>query len=180
MKKIVYQIPINKELEDIDKLSKIIENSNWVSKSMIIVNCSPDYSSICTQMVNHKLSHLNDNELFEQMYLELPYPNMSQIWNRDTCEYEYFDRYLSLWVAKYIKSGYNYLFVDSATIRGKNFNKVKLSIKQYLDPNEYKFASLYVEEKSIFLPDFYVEKYCTDINGELTFSWENENNPNWK
>ncbi len=179
MKKI-HKISIHKEISDIDKLSKIIEDSKWVSKSMIIVNCSPDYSSICTQMLSHKLSHLNDNELFEQLYLEMPYPNMTQIWNKETCEYEYFDRYLSLWAAKYIRSGYNYLFVDSATIRGKNFNKVKLSIKTRLDIEDYRFASMYVESKSIFVPDYYVEQYSSENDGELTFSWENENNPNWK
>lgn len=168
-------ITLTKEIKDIQRLSKLIREDAWLSSSTILVNCSPDYSSILCQVLNHSLSTENENELYEQITMEMPYPTMSQVWDKDSREYLPFDRYLSNWVRS-ISSSYSYLFLDSGCLRGKNFSKVKSLIKDRLSPSQYRFACLYLEEGSIFLPDYYVEKVDKD---SLIFEWENPLNPNW-
>lgn len=171
-----FEIDYAKEIEDSLKLASIIRDDKWIDKDTIIVNCSPDYSSICSQIINHNLSDLNKNELFEQIPLEIPYPNMSQIWNRTEYVYEMYDKYLINWIRQYISSSYKYLFIDSGTIRGKNFSKLKSVLR---DKTDFKLASLYVQDDSIIVPDYYVEKFNFNNQGGLLFRWENLKNPNW-
>lgn len=170
-----YKIGMEKEIKDSYKLADIIMRDNWVDNETVIVNCSPDYSSIVCQIVNHHLSSNNNHELREQLLLEMPYPTMSQIWNKDTGEWELFSKYLPLWVTKLDRSC-KYLFIDSATIRGKNFSLLRTNILNKVD---YKLASLYVEESSLLIPDYYVEKFSQSSKGGLIFEWENPLNPNW-
>lgn len=165
-----------KEINDIFKLSQIIKNDNWISDNLIIVNCSPDYSSICCQVINHDLSKINNNELFEQISLEMPYPTSNIIFDREKLDYENFSRYLYLWNQKYISKDYKYLFIDSGTLRGVNFSKLRSIIKDRCD---FKLASLYVQDNSILTPDYYVEKFNFEKQGGLIFEWENPKNPNW-
>lgn len=172
-------VSYEKEVADSKKLVEQIAKSNWVSSNTIIVNCSPDYSSRVTQMVNHKLSYLNKNELYECIDLEMPYPIMSQIWNKTDKNFQLFDNYLLDWVRTHISSQFDYLFIDAGTIRGKNFTKVRNAIKNKLELPTFRFASLYVEEESIFHPDYFVEKYDRYSQGGLLFEWENVDNPNW-
>lgn len=168
-------IPYEKEKLDTITLVNQIAKSDWIDKDVTIINCSPDYSSIVTQIVNHKLSYLNKNETFEIIDLPMPYPTMSQVWDNIDKEYYQFNKYLAEWVRRYIQKTAKYLFIDSGTLRGQNFTKVKNAIKGKLEPEQYRFASLYLHSDSIFEPDFYVEKF----NGGLLFEWENSNNPNW-
>jgi len=168
----------DKEINDTEKLTDIIRSDAWIDSDTIIVTCSPDYSSGLTMIINHKLSHLNENELFPQIKMEMPYPNMTQVWN-ERMESQHFDTYLKEWCSKYIDKSYKYLFIDSGTLRGKNFNKVKLTIKDYLDNDRYKFASLYLQKSSIFTPHYYVESFDAEKQGGLLFWWENIDNPNW-
>jgi hypothetical protein len=168
----VNKISYDKEIKDTHAIALQIEKDGWMSRDTIIVCCSPDYSSLTCQILNHSLSHLNGNELYDQLSLEMPYPTMSQIWDREKGEYILFDRYLAQWVAHNIHNGYHYLFVDSATLRGRNFSKVKSLLK--ISPSNYRFASLYLQEDSIFTPDYYVERIDKPI-----FEWENPLNPNW-
>lgn len=173
----LYHISYEKERIDTLKLADTIKKDAWIDSSTIIVTCSPDYSSYTSMIINHSLSYLNKNELFENIFMEMPYPIMSQVWDRETAEYKLFDVYLNDWVKKYINSSFKYLLIDSATIRGKNFSKVKHAIR---DKAEYKLASLYIEKQSIITPDYFVERYDENEKGELIFSWENSDNPNWK
>lgn len=175
----MFYISYEKEIHDSQLLADMIKQDGWIDSSTIIVTCSPDYSSIPSQIVNHKLSHLNNNELFETKTFEMPYPVCSQIWNQDKEEYELYDRYAAKWVDKNIHISNKYLFLDSGTIRGKNFSKLHLLVRTKLEPDGYRFASLYVEENSIFVPHYYVQKYSDSINGGLIFQWENSDNPNW-
>ncbi len=167
-------ISIEKEVVDSYKLADIIMRDGWIDEDTIIVNCSPDYSSLTCQLVNHRLSSNNNHELYEQITLEMPYPIMSQIWNNDSREWEDFNKYLPLWVNKLSRSN-KYLFIDSATIRGKNFSLVKTNM---LGKFDYKLASLYVEENSLVIPDYYSEIF-SQKEGGLIFEWENPLNPNW-
>ncbi len=168
-------VSYEKELADTHRLIDVIQEDNWIDSDTIIVNCSPDYSSTVCQIVNHKLSHLNKNELFEMLFLEMPYPTSPQVWNRDTKTYEYFDRYLLSWVYSNVSKDYKYLFIDSATVRGKNFQRVKDVVRTRIENENFRFASLYMHKDSIFIPDYSVQKY----EGGLVFQWENFKNPNW-
>lgn len=154
-------------------LKEKIDQDKWIDSKTIFVNCSPDYSSIVCQILNHSLSSA---DLFEEIILEMPYPVSNQIFDRYELEYKDFDKYLSEWVKKYIDSDYKYLFIDSATLRGKNFTKVRNQVKHKID---CKFASLYVQNDSVFTPDYYVEKFNFITQGGLIFEWENPKNKNW-
>lgn len=174
-----FRISVEKEYADTIKLIDQIKQDGWIDSTTVLINCSPDYSSRLTQLINHKLSFLNKNELYEQVPLEMPYPTMSQIYNSQTHSYEFFDKYLTEWVRHHIYKECKYLFIDSGTLRGKNFNKVRLSVKPYLEPLSVRFASLYVQSDSIFCPDYFVEEFDKETQGGLLFQWENVNNPNW-
>lgn len=168
-----------KERGDIFKLSDIILNDRWVDKDTVLVNCSPDYTSITTQVLNHKLSVINKNELFPVINLEMPYPNMSQVWDPVTDKYELYDTYLDKWIKKYVSASSRFLFVESGVLRGKNFNKLKLCLRDKLDRENYRFCSLYLQSTSIFKPDYYVQEFDPQKDGGLLFWWENFENPNW-
>lgn len=174
-----FYISSEKENLDSQELVKKIIKDGWVNSSTILVNCCPNYSSSLSQMINHKLSYLNKNELFECIPLETPYPNMSQIFNIQTQSYEMFDRYLIDWVRQYISPSFNYLFINSSLLTGKNFNKIKMLVRTKLDPSNYRFASLYMESSSIFKPDYYTQQFDKEKQGGLLFHWENAENPNW-
>lgn len=170
-----FHISSVKEESDTGALLDIIKASKWVDSSTILVNCSPDYSSTLTQQINHKLSYLNKNELFEVINMEMPYPTGNQVWDNTDKIYLPFDSYLKKWMMQVTAN--KYLFIDSGTLRGKNFNKVRLALNS--SKAEYRFASLYVQDDSIFTPDYYVEKFNKQEKGGLLFYWENADNPNW-
>lgn len=170
-----YYIPIEKEIIDSYSLATMIGKDEWVDSNTVIVNCSPDYSSIVCQTVNHRLSSNNKHELYEQLCLEMPFPTMSQIWNKETRQYELYHKYLHEWISRLDKTC-KYLFIDSATLRGKNFSLLRTNAINKID---YKLASLYLEESSIITPDYYVEKFSAKEKGGIIFEWENPLNPNW-
>lgn len=174
-----FRVEPEKERKDIFKLCNIILEDGWVDKEIVLVNCSPDYSSITTQLLNHHLSVINKNELFPVLPLEMPYPNMSQVWDPITEKYELYDSYLDKWIKKYVTASSRFLFIESGVLRGKNFNKLKLSLREKLDRANYKLASLYLQSSSIVRPDYYVQEFNFDRDGGLLFWWENFENPNW-
>ncbi len=109
----------------------------------------------------------------------MPYPNMSQVWDPVTEKYELYDTYLDKWIKKYVSTGSRFLFLESGVLRGKNFNKVKLCLRDKLERENYRFASLYLQSSSIFKPDYYVQEFDFEKDGGLLFWWENFENPNW-
>lgn len=172
-----FNISKEKEFQDSKRLADLIIKDDWIDKDTIIVVCSPDYSGICCQVINHKLSYTFNHELLDQLYLEMPYPTMSQIFNMETSEYQPYDRYLKDWINSNIHSGFKYLFIDSATCRGKNFAKLKSVLRG--DSENFKFASVYLQDDSIFIPDYFIQKFNQKEQGGILFEWENPNNPNW-
>lgn len=161
----------DKELSDTRKLIDSIKSSGWVKPDMTIVNCFPEYSSRVTQVVNHRLSYLNRNELFEQMDLAMPYPNMVQVWNWCDKKYQTFPNYMSDWVRQNISTDGSYLFVTSR----ENLAVIRPFLKVKLEPDNYRLAALYVREGDLE-PDFWVEK----TDKRIIFEWENMDNPNWR
>jgi len=168
-----------KEREDIIKLAGIIINDGWVDSNLTIVNCSPDYSSTASMITNHLLSVLNKDELFPMIGLEMPYPNMSQVWDPLEEKYELYDTYLDKWIKRHVYSSSKLLFIDSGVLRGKNFGKLKLCLSGKLDRENYKLASIYLQSGSITKPDYYVQEFDFEKDGGLLFWWENFENPNW-
>jgi len=162
-------ITVEKEWMDTIILSNKIKTDKWMNPSTVIVNCFPEYSSRLTQTLNHLLSPINKNSLFEQIDLAIPAPEYTQVWNPLTRNYEGFDTYLKSWINENVFSC-NFLFVTN-TISPKNFNKIKLSMRNKLDNEHFRFCSLYVPEDSTFIPDYYKEKWDTPIY----FEWENLN-----
>lgn len=160
----------DKEFYDTEKLIEKVKSDKWIDSDTIIVNCMPEYSSSLSMILNHKLSHLNENELFANVKMEIPNFDMSQVWN-DRMEYQHFDIYLKEWYNKYIQNGYKYLFVTSGIADSRSLNKIRLTIRTILEPDNYRFASLYNVKGSSFVPDYQVE----DFDGKLIFWWQNGN-----
>jgi len=175
-----FYIPYKKEILDSLDVIESINWSKWVKKDTIIVNCFPEYSSRLTQLVNHKLSYLNRNELYEVIDLAIPYPDTFQVWDNVEKSYRPFDNYLYDWSRLNIRKDVNYLFITSGIFRDKDMLKVKQAVKQRLEPDNYRFLSLYLQSDSTFTPDFFFETFNKDIQGPLLFEWENVNNPNRK
>lgn len=173
-----FYISREKEQKDTETLISMIKEDKWFDNQTIIVNCSPDYSSRLVQDINHSLSSINKNDLLEVIDMQMPYPNSSQVWCPKDKEFQLFDYYLKNWIRDNLFFN-KFLFVDSGTLRGKNFSKVRMCVKQNLDTEYFKFASLYVQSSSIFKPDFYVEEFDKEKDGGLLFNWENPKNPNW-
>lgn len=164
---------IDREKEYIDTISliKTIELDNWVDSSTIIVVCSPEYSSQLCQIINHSLSHLNNNEPFEMDFLEMPYPNEERL---TKVEYSILCDSLS---KKYKDTNSKLLFVDSGCLRGSNFSTLENHMRGVV--SNYKFACLYLQSDSIFEPDYYTQKFDFIEDGGLLFWWENPKNPLW-
>lgn len=81
-------ILMQKEIEDINRLITQIKDSKWVDSNTLFVNCFPEYSSILTQLTNHRLSYINNHELFEVINLGMPYTRMSQVWDPEDRNYK--------------------------------------------------------------------------------------------
>ena len=162
-----------KEYFDTFKLIEKIDNSGWIDPSIVIVVCSPEYSSMLCQIINHKLSHHNNNVPFNMDFIEMPYPGQ-ELYDNDT----YIDD-LEKFGKKYVNTDKKLLFIDSGVLRGSNFTILDTVMEEYLTPRHRKFACLYKQSDSIFEPDFYVESFSFEKQGGLTFWWENEDNPYW-
>lgn len=168
-----------KERSDIFRLCDIILQDSWIDNTVTLVNCSPDYTSVITQVANHKLSEINKNELFPVINLEMPYPNMSQVWDPVDDKYELYDTYLDKWIKRYVYSSSKFLFLEAGVLRGKNFNKLKICLQGKIERESYKLASVYLQSGAIIKPDYYVQEFDFQKDGGLAFWWENLENPNW-
>lgn len=162
-------ISIEKEWEDTLKLRDKILSDGWIKPNTIIVNCFPEYSSRLTQTLNHTLSTVNKNALFEQVDLAMPFPSYTQVWNPISKSYEGFDTYIKSWIIENMFSC-NFLFVSNIVFP-KNLTKIKSSVRGKLDDENFRFCSLYMEQDCGFLPDYYMETYAKDL--KPTFAWEN-------
>jgi|SRR6478736_9691040 len=167
------EVSVEKEWIATINLSNKIRLDKWMNPSTIVVNCFPEYSSRLTQTLNHLLSPLNKNSLFEQIDLAIPAPSYTQVWNPLSKAYEGFDTYLKNWINDNVFSC-NFLFVTNA-VAPKHLNKIKLSMRNKLDNEHFRFCALYVPDDSTFLPDYYEDTY--NSNKTLVFEWENILNP---
>lgn len=173
-----FLIDYEKEVIDSRKLGEKIEESGWVTNSTILVNCDPDYSSRIAQLINHKLSHLNANELFECVPLNMPPPSMSQVWDPEERNYKLYIRYLMEWKKKNIDPNCRYLFIASDIANNSNFSRIKSIMKGEVIA-DYRIATPYLEYNAPVHPEYFIEMFNKEIQGELLFQWENMDNPNY-
>lgn len=149
-------------------------DSGWLQKDTVLVNVAPEYSSRLTQLINQKTSHLNRNELFEQINLRIPSKGMNQVYSYDEQGYITFDRYLLEWIKKYVTPASRFLFIKDVTFTGKSLNKIRLVLKSKLDDiDNMKFASLYCQKDSILIPE-YCHRLFDKENPPVHF-WQNVN-----
>lgn len=153
-----FKISRSKERRGIKKLINIL--GPIIKESTVIVNCSPDYSSIISQQVIHAYF---DNPL-PMVNFEMPFPGTP-------FELAY-EGYCKDFVEKMDVSNH-YVFIDSGILRGRNFKTLSDALELYL--GEYHFACLYMQDDAIYTPDFYVEKFNKKEQGMLLFYWENIN-----
>lgn len=162
-------ISTEREQTDINYLTETIKQDKWIGEQTIIVNCSPEYSSRLVHMLNHRLSHLNNNELYEVINMEIPKRHMVQVWDQYTAEFRMFDRYLNDWMRQYAVKDFKYLFVINSIFSGKAMGKLKTIAR--IKGIDFKIACLYVSDYTAVHPD-YTQKMFKD---EPLFFWENLN-----
>lgn len=156
-----FRISKEKEQHDIEALIEKLRP--LVTPNTIIVCASPDYSSIICQQVIHAFY---DNPL-EMIPFQMPYPNT---------EFEkQYPKYCGDF-AMTLDPIFDYIFIDSGVLRGRNFKTLADKIEQFGNPEiKTTFASLYVQDDAIFTPEIYIEKFNLKDDGMLLFYWENEN-----
>ena len=161
------------EHSDLQKLKEQIQKSKFVTEGTIIVNCSPDYSSILCQSLQHLLSEANNNKPLQLEYLDMPYPN------QETYTKEQMILDAKKLMEKYKGQLKKFLFIDSGCLRGSNFTALAKVVSNYVGEEDRRFACLYLQDDSSFIPEFYVKTFNFEKNGGLLFWWENKNNPYW-
>lgn len=170
-------IELEREASHSNYLIQELIMNGVMQRDMVLVNCAPEYSSRLTQLINHKTSYLNKNELYEQISLDLPKKGMNQVLSYDEKEFISFDRYLSEWINRYVTKDAKFLFVQNVVHTGKHLNKIWLSLKSKLENlDNMKFVSLYVQEDALMttIPNFIYQQKFQKENPPIFF-WENTN-----
>lgn len=164
-----------KEMDDIYQLIKLLEQDKWVTEGDVptIVVCSPEYSSIICQILSHKLSYLNKHVPLDLEFLDMPYPGGEEFSDEE------YKKHIKKFANEFRNENKKLLFIDSGVLRGKNFTTLKTELENYIDSSLMKFGCLYKQSNSIFKPDYCVETFNFELNGGLTFWWEDPDNPYW-
>lgn len=156
-----FTISPEKETRDIATL--IEQLRPFITPDTIIVNCSPDYSSLICQRVIHAYY---DNPL-PMLPFEMPYPG--------TSFEEAYPRYCRTF-AERLSPHKHYVFIDSGVLRGRNFKTLGEALFAYAPGSVFfRFAALYVQDDAVFTPAIFVEKFNRAAQGMLLFWWENVN-----
>jgi hypothetical protein len=158
-----FRINRAKEHRDISTLIKMLKPI--VTQSTVILNASPDYSSIISQRVAHAYF---DTPL-QMLPFDMPFPNtpFEKIYPSHCIEF-----------AKELDFDKRYIVIDSGILRGRNFKTLYDSLSACgHNMSNFFFACLYSQDNSIFKADFCVEYFSREEDGMLIFWWENESNP---
>ena len=147
-------------------LAKIkINEKVYIDDAVLIVNVSPDYSSIITQRLRHALSI--KGEILEVVNIEVPYPDETDI-------EKYADAIKKL-VGEIPENYTKFIFVEAGIIRGGNYTMINELFKLRYDSTQLLFTALFENIGSIFQSDC-VGEYYDDSKRDLTFYWEEFNN----
>lgn len=156
-----FRISREKEYKDIKKLIELLRPI--ITKDTIIINCSPDYSSIINQQVIHAYY---DNPL-QMCPFDMPFPNT---------EFEkVYPSYCKEFAEK-LEPNTHYIFIDSGILRGRNFKTLYNNLELHTHKStNYHFACLYCQDDAIFNADYCVDWFNREEDGMLLFWWESEN-----
>lgn len=159
-------IPIEKELELIEKLSNQVIKDGYNASNTIIVTVSSDYSAITGMLMRHNLSF--EGEICEGFSIDVPYPDQS--FNED------FLQPLSVMMSMHC---YNFdektlLLVENGIIRGSNYKFLTEWIKENYPQVKVKTLTLFENIHSIFKSDYVGQMYDNDVS-DLTFHFERYN-----
>lgn len=171
----IFFINQQKETEDINILIDMLKQDKWVTEGQapVIVVCSPEYSSTICLLLSHKLSYLNNYVPLDLEFIDMPYPGGEDLTKED------YIAHLNDFGFKFQSVNKKLLFIDSGVLRGKNFTILKEELEKYIDTSLMKFGCLYKQSDSIFSPDFCVQTFDFELDGGLTFWWEDPKNPYW-
>jgi len=168
-----FYINHEKEISDIDILSSRIIKDGWVDKKTLIVVCSPEYSSLMCQVMNHQICKLTRNVPLDMISLDMPYAGGEEF------DYMEYNQALCELGEKLHGTDKKALLVDSGVLRGMNFTIASRVLSRYTHSQQVKYACLYKQSTSVFNPDYYVEEFDFVKDGGLLFWWENPNIPYW-
>lgn len=134
------------------------------ASNSIILNVSPDYSSMVSMYLAHQLSH--EGEMCNMMHVDVPYPDQYVHSYKFTFEREmkntpiYYD---------------NYILCEAGVIRGSNYTWITQVLREYI-PKESKIITLAMCENtgSNFKSDI-VGHYYDDQTQDLTLYFETYN-----
>jgi len=158
----------HKEAEMIDKLIADIQiNYPDVNASnTLVVNVSPDYSSIIALQVSHALSF--EGEIADIMPIDVPYPDEDYLLYKDKAINDIRNFF------KYNNTRYkNYILVEAGIIRGGNYTWLTKLLTSLLSGRIITTA-LYENTGSKFKSDI-VGDYYDDTTQDLTFYFEYPN-----
>ena len=159
-------ITYNKLLRKI-KYNKLFKIDNT---STLILNVSPDYSSIISQKLRHALS--TDGEVIDVMNIEVPYPD-------ETDNTWYINKIQTLVQELFINDWYeNFIFVEAGIIRGGNYKMIEDLFLKSFNKEQLLFTALFENTQSKFQSKCVGEYYNNDTQ-DLTFYWETYNK-HWK
>lgn len=147
------------EYENIERL--LLKLPKVDALNTLVLNVSPDYSSIVTQRVLHHLS--SGGELPHLEHVDVPYPGerafqyQNSFWNQSERFPFLYDKIILCEAA--VLSGKNYTWIQN-TLYDRGYEK-----------DDIISIALYEMSSSIFKSD-YVGEYCEEIPD---FYWEREN-----
>jgi hypothetical protein len=163
MKTKYFRINRAKEHRDISTLIKMLKPI--IRKDTVIVNASPEFSS----MISQRVAHAYFDMPLQMLPLDMPYKNtpFEKVYEAHCIEF-----------AKELEPNRHYVFIDSGILRGRNFKTLYDVLCMYSHKSiSFDFGCLYSEDTAIFTADFCVEYFNRENDGMLLFWWENENNP---
>jgi hypothetical protein len=166
-----YFIPIEKELELIQKLSDRVIEDGYNASNTVVVTVSSDYSAITGMLMRHNLSF--EGEIADGFSVDVPYPDQKFEGQFIT------DLKNSFFTNDYkFYSSVTLLLVENGVIRGGNYTFLCDWINKTYRNINTKTLTLFENTHSKFKSD-YVGQYYNDTVEDLTFHYERENN-HWK
>ena len=167
-KRELYFVDRHKEMVLYQKLVDQLKNNKKFDinpDDTLLINVSPDYSSIISMLLLHEFSR--DGEILDMFNVEVPYPD--QLPNPFQLKFE--ETFKS-----YVKPYKNFILVEAGVISGRNYTwMVDTMNKMFnINKNDILTVALCQNSRSIFTCDVIGELYDNETQ-DLTFSFEKYN-----
>lgn len=166
-----YFITQEKENEVYNKLVLDIEITSFNKfkinpNDTLILNVSPDYSSIISQKLSHHFSS-KEGEIIDVLNINVPYP--------DETDMEWYNTKIDLLLKELSDIDYtNFIFVEAGIIRGSNYKWIEDKFTKQYNRDKLLFCALFENINSKFKSDCVGEYYNNNLE-DLTFYWERFN-----